>query len=107
MNKYEARYHQNRSIFGNKSAPSLTLLGNNKSHKELVAEITKDPDSQVNGVLTQNKLSKNFAVQEMMRNRRARIEKFTMRDEKTYFTGGERKDYHTKIRGESKSAKQK
>lgn len=32
-----------------------------------------------------------------MRNRRARIEKFTQRDEKTFFTAGERKDYYTKI----------
>lgn len=62
MNDYEVRYHRNRSIFQDRSAPQLTILGGNKQFSNILVDPAAGTKDQVTGLLGSKKMSREYNV---------------------------------------------
>lgn len=65
-------------------------MGSNKQHLEIKTTWDKGGENEVTGILGGGRLSQNSTVAKLIRDRKARVEKFDSADIKTFFTMEER-----------------
>mmetsp|Transcript_5129 Transcript_5129/g.7839 ORF Transcript_5129/g.7839 Transcript_5129/m.7839 type:complete len:114 (+) Transcript_5129:1278-1619(+) len=87
MDDYEVRYKRNKSIYKDRSAPQLTIMGNNKQYPDV--KFVPESEKPL-GSLAAGKLSQNESIKTMIQNRRARVDRFQRQDLKTYFSAEDR-----------------
>ena len=72
-------------------------MGTNKQHPDYIAKQPTDPELKVQGILNAKKLSKNYSIDQLIKERKVRISRHDMKDEKTYFTAEDRKRQFEKM----------